>query len=289
MPSLAALPAGPTAKRWTSISRVLQTIQSDVDQGAELFARPGHAPIHLLLAADRKTRERAYRLAYRLYERYGYAGGNAREMVVSPFDADTQTLTLLATEKGGADLATISLNLDSQRGLPCDDTFDAEVNAFRTQGLRLAEVTRLALDASSLHSKPVLIRLFHAVYAYAFRLHGVTDLVIEVNPRHFQFYKRLMDFEVCGPERACPRVHGAPAVLLKLDLTRVTRRYSKTNVEQPSPGAAPAGRFYAEFPTAEEERAMLRYLADHHRPMSPADAAYFGVAVNVGADRSKGA
>ena len=45
-----------------------------------------------------------------------------------------------------------------------------------------------------------------------------TDLLIEVNPRHVRFYQRMLGFRQLGPERACPRVGGAPAVLLWLRL-----------------------------------------------------------------------
>jgi hypothetical protein len=59
--------------------------------------------------------------------------------------------------------------------------------------------------------------LFHIAYIYAHRLNRCTDLLVEVNPRHVLFYKRMLGFTDCGPERLDPRV-GAPAVLLRLDL-----------------------------------------------------------------------
>ena len=56
----------------------------------------------------------------------------------------------------------------------------------------------------------------------ALLIHGkqlfIDDFVIEVNPRHVNYYRRLLCFEVLGQERPCPRVQGAPAVLLRVDL-----------------------------------------------------------------------
>ena len=48
-------------------------------------------------------------------------------------------------------------------------------------------------------------------------VHGVTDVFIEVNPRHVAFYSRALGFVVLGDERICARV-GAPSVLLHLDV-----------------------------------------------------------------------
>jgi hypothetical protein len=42
-------------------------------------------------------------------------------------------------------------------------------------------------------------------------------LLIEVNPRHEGFYRRMLGFELFGAMRGDPRI-GAPAVLLRLNL-----------------------------------------------------------------------
>ncbi|HZX25769.1 MAG TPA: long-chain N-acyl amino acid synthase, partial [Telluria sp.] len=66
-------------------------------------------------------------------------------------------------------------------------------------------------------TKRVFASLIHISYIYAHNIHGYTDYVIEVNPRHVLFYKRMLGFQDWGPERPCTRV-GAPAVLLRLEL-----------------------------------------------------------------------
>jgi hypothetical protein len=45
----------------------------------------------------------------------------------------------------------------------------------------------------------------------------ITDMFIEVNPRHVPFYRRAFGFRVAAPERTCPRVL-APSVLLRLEV-----------------------------------------------------------------------
>ena len=44
--------------------------------------------------------------------------------------------------------------------------------------------------------------------------------MIEVNPRHVAFYRRMLGFADFGGERPCSRV-GAPAVLLRLPLDQM--------------------------------------------------------------------
>jgi hypothetical protein len=97
-----------------------------------------------------------------------------------------------------------------------DGLYSAEAHALRGQGHKLAEFTRLAIE-NDVHSKALLAALFHIAFIYARRLHGCTDLLIEVNPRHASFYRRMLGFSQAGRLRDDPRI-GAPAVLMRLPL-----------------------------------------------------------------------
>ena len=68
--------------------------------------------------------------------------------------------------------------------------------------------------------------MFHVAYMYVRRLHGCTDLLAEVNPRHASFYRRLLGFQQAGAERMCERVQ-APAVLLWLPLEHAERQIAR--------------------------------------------------------------
>ena len=113
-------------------------------------------------------------------------------------------------------IATISVGLDSVMGLFVDKLYATEIDRIRELKRKVCEFTKLAIDGS-VRSKPVLAALFHIAYIYAHLLNRCTDLFVEVNPRHVLFYKRMLGFSACGPERLDPRV-GAPAILLRLDL-----------------------------------------------------------------------
>ena len=127
---------------------------------------------------------------------------------------EANKITLYA-ETGGVVVGTMSLCLDRDTRLPADENFSDKLDELRAQGRRLCEPSRLAIDKDV--TKRVFASLIHVSYIYAHNIHGFTDYVIEVNPRHVMFYKRMLGFSDFGEERACTRV-GAPAVLLRLPL-----------------------------------------------------------------------
>lgn len=109
-------------------------------------------------------------------------------------------------------VATLTGSRDSRAGLLADSLYGHEISALRKPSRVLGEVTRLAVDSEP--GNPVLLKaLFRATYQYARAIFGVTDVVIEVNPRHAGYYRREMGFSQIGSIRTCPRVE-APAVLL---------------------------------------------------------------------------
>ena len=164
-------------------------------------------------------------------------------------------LTLYA-ETGGDLVGTMSLCLDQGNALPADENFRDRLDILRRQGRRLAEPSRLAIDAGM--SKRVFASLIHISFLYAHRLHGYTDYVIEVNPRHVAFYQRMLGFADFGGERACSRV-GAPAVLLRLPLDEMGARIRRWggSFEQHTGERS----FYPWFFPAREEPGISRRLA----------------------------
>lgn len=170
--------------------------------------------LRLATSADRQ--KLASVLIQKMYTWRGYDTG---EIVQDPY-----RLTLVAYT-GDKVAGTITLGLDSPSGLAMDKLYKAEVEPLRQQGRRIVELTRLAVD-ETLGSKEVLAALFHIAFIYAFHIHMYTDFVIEVNPRHVGFYKRMLGFEQIGEERMCPRV-SAPAVLLKLDFDYINREITR--------------------------------------------------------------
>ncbi|MTW04226.1 long-chain N-acyl amino acid synthase [Duganella ginsengisoli] len=172
---------------------------------------------HLRLANSRHERESASLLLKKMYGWRGYD--------VDPHAVHSPNRITLYAETGGATVGTMSLCLDDPvLGLPADENFRHELDQLRAQGRRLCEPSRLAIDKGA--SRRVFAGLIHISYLYAHHIHGHSDYVIEVNPRHVMFYRRMLGFGHCGTQRNCSRV-GAPAVLLRLDL-----QYMKEQIQR---------------------------------------------------------
>jgi len=121
-----------------------------------------------------------------------------------------------------ATVGTVTLGLDGPFGLLAEETHGDVIRTARTSGRRVCELTRLAV-AESVDSKSVLASLFGLAYAAGRSIHDVTDVFIEVNPRHVVYYSRIMGFVVAAGERLCERVR-APSVLLHLEIEVLAER-----------------------------------------------------------------
>ena len=132
-------------------------------------------------------------------------------------------LTFLAC-RGPQKVGTLTIGLDQGRGLLADEANHEIVDGLRRAGRRIAELRRLAVH-DSVDGKAVLAHLFRAVYCAGRLVHGATDVLIEVNPRHANFYARIFGFVRLGDETICARVN-APAVLMRLEIAELDRRLS---------------------------------------------------------------
>lgn len=168
---------------------------------------------HIRMANSARRREAASLLIRKMYGWRGYAFEPSRFQ-------EANKITLYA-ETGGVVVGTMSLCLDSPILLPADEIFRDRLDALRAQGRRLCEPSRLAIDRGV--TKRVFAALIHISYIYARIIHRFSDYVIEVNPRHVMFYRRMLGFHDFGAERECARV-GAPAVLLRLPLEEMGRQ-----------------------------------------------------------------
>ena len=167
--------------------------------------------------------------------------------------------------------------LDSAGGLPCDEIYGKELLTLRSQGYRLVEVTRLAITKEHKNSRRLLVTLFAFISVFARHCWKATDFVIEVNPRHVNYYRKMLLFDVIGPERTCPRVANAPAVLLRLDLLLQAEEIASAGGTQGRGRTNRGKNLYSWFHTIEEEQPIAGFLARNFHPMTGEDAAYFGL------------
>lgn len=165
----------------------------------------------ICIATAPEAREAVSALVRKMYEWRGYK--------VQPDSAGNDDRVTIYAEALGAIVGTVSLSLDRRAGLPADENFSDTLTGMRNQGRRLWEPSRLAVRKGT-HSA-VLPSLMRFCYAYSHIIHGFTDCIIEVHPRHAAFYERLLSFQSISGIRQCKRV-GAPALLLHRSLLPAT-------------------------------------------------------------------
>ena len=130
-------------------------------------------------------------------------------------------VTLLA-EDGGKLLATLTVRPDSAKGLLAEESYRPEIERLRREGRRLGELVKLAVEEGA-DWKAALNALVQAAYLVTSVVHALTDVLIEVNPRHVRFYQRVFGFAIAAAERVCARA-AAPSVLMLLDLVQFGQR-----------------------------------------------------------------
>lgn len=133
--------------------------------------------------------------------------------------AATPLSTTLVARTDQKVLGTVTVGTDAKNGLLADQRYQAEVDRIRMHSKGLCEFTRLAINPLA-GSQRILANMFNVAFVLARHLHRASDLVMEVNPRHVGYYRRMLGCNVAGAETICPRV-GAPAVLLHLSLDHV--------------------------------------------------------------------
>jgi hypothetical protein len=162
------------------------------------------------LAGSRASNQQAGTLVER---RYAWRGYQVPGLVADP------NLRTFVAYREGAPVGTVSIRIDSAKGLSADDLYKAELEELRSDGARLCEFTRLAVEEEAVY-KNVLGGLFHTAYMYAHDVRECDYGVIEVNPRHAVFYRRTVFFELIGSERMNQRVN-APSVLLCVSFEKI--------------------------------------------------------------------
>ncbi len=168
--------------------------------------------IEVCIVRDPEQRAMAWDLVARRYAWRGYRCTQEAE----PFpDAQRQPFyTTLLALRGGRPVGTVTLGVDSPGGLLVDQVNKPDVDRVRSSRRRASEIVRLAIEERA-ESREVWTALLQTLNLLCRRIHDVSDLFVEVNPRHVPFYRRVFSFQEYGPVRVCPRV-GAPSVLLRL-------------------------------------------------------------------------
>lgn len=178
-----------------------------------MYTLVAESPIHL---------ESAHTLVCKRYASRGYEIPERNpELLGASFGRQLREITFLATT-GITTLGTVTLRLDGPGGLLAEITHKGVIERSRVAGGKACELTRFAV-ADNVDSKAVLLELFRLAHAVGFGSLGLTDVFIEVNPKHVGFYTRVFGFEVAASEKLCERVQ-AQSVLLRSEVKAAGER-----------------------------------------------------------------
>lgn len=190
-------------------------------------ARDPDAALHIAVAKSRAQFESARDLVRRRYAWRGYEVEDAADVPMEHGHKQSSQVTFLVGS-GQSALGTLTLGLDGPLGLRAEAAYGDVIDQFRAAGHRVCELTRLAV-AECANSKAVLASLFSLAHAVGRTTHDVSDVFIEVNPRHVGYYSRVLGFVVAAGERFCQRVR-APSVLLQLEIEALEERLGLLDV-----------------------------------------------------------
>ena len=192
--------------------------RSDSDAGLRSERR-----VYTIFASRREQLLAADELVQRRYAWRGYQLSSASDST----EPLVRGVTLLA-KSGKQVLGTLTVRAGWSHPLFAEQSYDAEIELLRRQGRRVGELVRLAMEEGA-DWRVALDTLVHSAYVLTRFVHSLTDVVIEVNPRHVRFYKRVFGFVAAAAERFCTRV-GAPSVLMRLDLEQFGKRLESLRI-----------------------------------------------------------
>lgn len=225
------------------------------------------------LANTLEEREAAYRLAYKVYLDKGYVIENSNGWLVKEYDAYADTAVLIVQDQNKNIAGTITMVFDGKIAIPAEAIYNNEIKALRAHNEKIVEISRLAIDNEHRNAKEILVLLFNYLYIYSYFVMNYTCLTIEVNPRHKDYYRSLLCFDVIGAEKPCPNVQNAPAVLLYLSLSRGEEEVNKCLSEKMDQNNRSLYQF---FLNSKQEELVIEYLRKQNKPISEDEKCYFG-------------
>ncbi len=189
------------------------------DAASPADGREAVSGFKIRLAGSEERRQVAHMLVRKMYSSRGYKTETPDSEPAVEYPA---RLTLLLSDRLERPRGTMSLIFDVGAGLPADAAFSDLLDPMRAEGRRLAEVSRLAIDDGG-GGTYLVAGMVQVLLIYSTVIHPYTDWIIEVNPRHVGYYKRMLGFETVGDRRQCARVE-APAVLMRIRLADMLAR-----------------------------------------------------------------
>jgi hypothetical protein len=143
------------------------------------------------IADTKELLMQSYQLVYQRYLEVGFCKANKTKMYFGFHELLTDTRTFVAVFDGKV-IATLSVIIDNVASLPSDHLFSNELNKFRDQSRKIAEISRFAVRCDFKKKSVFILQyLFQLIYHTYVISSNVTDCVILVEPKHCKIYKKF--------------------------------------------------------------------------------------------------
>lgn len=263
-----------TKKTISGVSAAISRTMVSYEKKMALLERQAKSDFSIKIASSLEERKEAFQLAYKVYLGKEYVKINPDEWLVNEYDQNESTTVFIVKDKSGKIIATATLVFNDDSVLPTEHIYKSEIQEIKKSGSKIVEVSRLVIDQEYRNSKEILVLLFNYMFIYGYHVKHFDSTIIQVNPRHKDFYKKLLNFREIGEEKNCPIVQNAPAILLFLPLSfYYSEIMRQTNVIQESKKDR---SLYPHFININQETLVVHYLKKMAKPISLAEKAYFG-------------
>lgn len=258
----------------SGVSMAIRSTLKSSKNGTQLIEKKVPSEFIIKVANTLEEREAVFNLGYKIYLEKGFIRPNPQEWLVQNYDASNETLILIVMDQYKKIAGSVTLVFDGSTRLPADKIYGEELRALRAAGNKMVELSRLVISPEYRNSKEILVLLFNYLAIYSYHVKNYSHLVVEVNPRHKNYYQMLLCFEELGGEKPCPSVQNAPANLLYLPL----RKYRSEVIRccQISDANKKERSLYPYFIKPEQEDLVAHYLRNQAKPISAEEKLYFG-------------
>lgn len=222
-----------------------------------------------------EEREAVFKLSYQVYFDKGYIKKQAHERLIRSYDTDEDTVILIVKDQNKQIAGTATLVFDGSMRLPAEKVYGNEINDLKAQGKKSAELCRLVINPNYRNVKDILVLLFNYAAIYIRNIKKYDGLIVEVTPRHKNYYKGLLHFDEIGAEKQCPQVQNTVGVLLYLSAQKYDRELSCAH--KFAINKTQERSLYTLFLNPSQEDLAACYLEKQVKPMSIEEKYYFGL------------
>lgn len=258
----------------SGLSLAINKTMASLKNGRPIFERDTLAEFTIKVANTIEERQAAFALGYQVYLSKGFIKPNPHEMLIHPYDSNDETVILIVQDKEKNIAGTVTIVFDVNSRLPAEKIYREELKVLRDAGTKMAELSRLVISPNYRNSKDILVLLFNYATIFIRKVKQYNSLSIQVNPRHKNYYKSILNFDEVGGLKPCPQVQNAPAVLLYITEKMYQAEIARQRTSQSSDKKDHS--LYQYFIKAEQENLVAYYLKKQAKPMTAEEKLYFG-------------